>query len=70
MQHDAVSRWLTKSNFTPADLWQQVKPLAKRETGYDNFINHWQQRWDIEEFYRGIKQTTGIEKCYSIKSVG
>ena len=25
------------------------------------------QRWTIEEFHRGIKQTTGIEKCYSIK---
>ena len=37
-------------------------------TDYDNFINHWQQRWDIEEFHRGIKQTTGIEKCYSIKA--
>ena len=34
MQHDAVSRWLTKSNFTPSDLWQQVKPLVRRETGY------------------------------------
>ena len=25
------------------------------------------KRWMIEEFHRGIKQTTGIEKCYSIK---
>lgn len=25
------------------------------------------QRWIIEEFHRGIKQTTGIERCYSIK---
>lgn len=25
------------------------------------------KRWTIEEFHRGIKQTTGIEKCYSIK---
>ncbi|MCX9011020.1 MAG: transposase [Candidatus Methanoperedens sp.] len=32
---------------------------------YDNFVNHFQQRWKIEEFHRGIKQTTGIEKCYS-----
>ena len=24
------------------------------------------ERWSIEEFHRGIKQTTGIEKCYSI----
>jgi len=37
-------------------------------TDYDDFINHWQHRWDIEEFHRGIKQTTGIEKCYSIKA--
>ncbi len=32
---------------------------------YDDFVNHHQQRWKIEEFHRGIKQTTGIEKCYS-----
>lgn len=25
------------------------------------------KRWTIEGFHRGIKQTTGIEKCYSIK---
>lgn len=34
-------------------------------TDYETFINHWNHRWDIEEFHRGIKQTTGIEKCYS-----
>jgi len=33
---------------------------------YDDFIAHFQHRWKIEEFHRGIKQTTGIEKCYSI----
>ena len=32
---------------------------------YDDFVNHHRQRWKIEEFHRGIKQTTGIEKCYS-----
>ena len=32
---------------------------------YDDFIAHFQHRWKIEEFHRGIKQTTGIEKCYS-----
>lgn len=35
---------------------------------YDNFTNHFKNRWKIEEFHRGIKQTTGIEKCPSIKS--
>lgn len=34
-------------------------------TDYDTFTEHFHQRWKIEEFYRGIKQTTGIEKCYS-----
>lgn len=34
-------------------------------TNYDMFLHHWQHRWKIEEFHRGIKQTTGIEKCYS-----
>lgn len=37
-------------------------------TDYDEFISHHEKRWQIKEFHRGIKQTTGIEKCYSIKS--
>lgn len=37
-------------------------------TDYDNFTGHFQNRWKIEEFHRGIKQTTGIEKCYSVKA--
>jgi SRSO17 transposase len=37
-------------------------------TDYDKFIAHHDQRWMIEEFHRGIKQTTGIEKCYSTKA--
>lgn len=32
---------------------------------YDDYTSHFQQRWDVEEFHRGIKQTTGIEHCYS-----
>lgn len=35
-------------------------------TDYETFIIHHQYRWKIEEFHRGIKQTTGIEKCYSV----
>lgn len=37
-------------------------------TDYDEFTEHFQQRWNIEEFHRGLKQTTGIEKCYSVKA--
>jgi putative transposase len=37
-------------------------------TDYDEFTKHFAHRWEIEEFHRGIKQTTGIEKCYSIKA--
>jgi hypothetical protein len=29
--------------------------------------NHSAHRWAIETFHRGIKQTTGIEKCYAVK---
>lgn len=36
-------------------------------TGYKTFSAHSKKRWTIEEFHRGIKQTTGIEKCYSVK---
>lgn len=37
-------------------------------TDYEEFTGHFQQRWNIEEFHRGIKQTTGIEKCYSTQA--
>ena len=33
---------------------------------YEQLSHTSKQRWIIEEFHRGIKQTTGIEKCYSI----
>lgn len=36
-------------------------------TDYETFSMYSKKRWTIEEFHRGIKQTTGIEKCYSIK---
>lgn len=36
-------------------------------TLYDDFSHESKKRWSIEEFHRGIKQTTGIEKCYSTK---
>jgi hypothetical protein len=48
-----------------------IKYLATDDlelTDYDKFTNHFENRWKIEEFHRGIKQTTGIEKCYSIKA--
>jgi putative transposase len=37
-------------------------------TDYEEFTNHFHSRWDIEEFHRAIKGTTGIEKCYSTKA--
>lgn len=37
-------------------------------TDYDDFVTHFKYRWHIEEFHRAIKQTTGIEQCYSIKA--
>lgn len=36
-------------------------------TEYPTLSAHSKKRWTIETFHRGIKQTTGIEKCYSIK---
>lgn len=36
-------------------------------TEYETLSTHSKKRWTIEEFHRGIKQTTGIEKCYSVK---
>jgi putative transposase len=36
-------------------------------TDHETFASYSKMRWAIEEFHRGIKQTTGIEKCYSVK---
>ncbi len=36
-------------------------------TEYKDLSRESKKRWMIEEFHRGIKQTTGIEKCYSVK---
>jgi putative transposase len=32
-------------------------------TDYDTFVKCWGQRWPIETFHRGIKQTTGLGEC-------
>jgi hypothetical protein len=37
-------------------------------TDEDAFRHHWLQRWRVEEFHRGIKQTAGIEKCYATRA--
>lgn len=37
-------------------------------THYEAYRNHFNRRWIIEEFHRGIKQTTGIEKCYATRA--
>jgi putative transposase len=34
-------------------------------TDYETLKRHNAQRWAVETFHRGIKQTTGIERCYS-----
>ena len=35
---------------------------------YDAYAAHFDHRWKIEEFHRGLKQTTGIEKCYATRA--
>jgi putative transposase len=68
--------WLKEYGFVLVgkivDVNADVTYLATDDLGltdYEVFINHFENRWKIEEFHRGIKQTTGIEKCYSIKAV-
>ena len=36
---------------------------------FDSLKKHNDKRWKIETFHRGIKQTTGIEKCYSTLAI-
>jgi len=47
------------------ERWLATNDLSL--TDYDEFAGHSDNRWKIEEFHRGIKQTTGIEKCYAYK---
>lgn len=34
ISHDSISRFLVSSNFTPSQLWNQVKPLVDKTTEY------------------------------------
>ncbi|UJS17792.1 MAG: transposase [Candidatus Jettenia sp.] len=34
ISHDSISRFLASSNFTPSQVWNQVKPLVDKTTGY------------------------------------
>jgi putative transposase len=42
--------------------------IATNDLSLDNpetIKNHYNQRWTIETFHRGLKQCTGVERCYS-----
>jgi hypothetical protein len=52
--------------FTNGDI-RYVCTNDPEPTNYADLSEESKKRWIIEEFHRGIKQTTGIEKCYSIK---
>lgn len=44
----------------------EVRYLASSDTSLtddDELVQHWRQRWDIEEFHEGLKQTTGVGNC-------
>jgi putative transposase len=44
----------------------EVRYLASSDTslsGYEELVHHWQQRWNVEEFHEGLKQTTGVGNC-------
>lgn len=45
----------------------RVDYIASNDLSLDveTLQQHWSHRWNIETFHRGIKQTTGIEKCQS-----
>lgn len=47
-----------------------VTYIASDDTGlasWDELMEHWEHRWQIETFHRGVKQNTGIAGCYSTK---
>lgn len=67
--------WLREYGFVlvckTVDIKGDVTYLATSDlslTDYDDFLSHYDRRWQVEEFHRGIKQTTGLEKCYSTKA--
>jgi hypothetical protein len=64
--------WLKEYGFVLVckivDKKGDITYLATDDLGledYEELTEHFKNRWKIEEFHRGIKQTTGIEKCYS-----
>lgn len=34
---------------------------------WEQYKQHWQSRWQIEQMHRGLKQTTGVAKSYATK---
>jgi hypothetical protein len=32
-------------------------------TDYDTYVSHWETRWQIETFHRGLKQALGVDGC-------
>jgi hypothetical protein len=45
---------------------EDIRYLASSDTSltdYGTFLQHWQQRWKVEVFHEGLKQTTGIGNC-------
>lgn len=32
-------------------------------TDYETLVSHWRERWPIETFHQGLKQTTGVGSC-------
>ncbi len=45
---------------------EETRYLATNDLGlidYETFIDHWDTRWQIETFHRGIKQVVGIDGC-------
>jgi hypothetical protein len=67
--------WLKEFGFVlvsqTVTLGGDVSYLATNDLTLINqrdLIKEFEQRWKIEELHRGLKQTTGIEKCYSIQA--
>lgn len=59
--------FLSRRLFSKTETCAMYAPTTFPSLTMTRFQNRARSAGSIEEFHRGIKQTTGIEKCYSIK---
>ena len=66
--HDQINRYLRNETISPRQVWENVKDdICFSNNGYlystGETQKHCSTRFEIEQFYRQIKQVTGLKRC-------